>query len=86
MGWSKLRVSPADVLMSAFALVGVGTSYGVLNAKVHSVEETAQELEKTQDQLLMEIRRDLSELKVKMAETARDVEWMRSSLSGELPK
>jgi HAMP domain-containing protein len=77
---NKLHFSLADIMLGLFALGGVSTSYGVLNAKVAIVEERQEKLENTQEVLLTQLRNDITEMKVELAKVATDIEWMRQNL------
>ena len=79
--WEKLQFSVADCLMGVFAVAGVSTSYGIMNSEVEAVQEQVREIEDTQDILLIEIRSDISQLRVDMAKAAKDIEWLRAELA-----
>ena len=74
---SKLQGWLGHILTVVLAGTAIGVSYGAMDVRVSEVERRVSNLEST---ILKEIRdmdRNLTEVKVKVAEISRDVLWLK---------
>ena len=62
---------------------GVGVSYGALDARVSDVERRVLSLETTILQEIKDMDKNLTEVKVKIAEIQSDVRWLKDEKDSE---
>ena len=77
IGWARFGL----VLLSTAVMVGM--AWGNVNSRLQGMENQVQAYENQIVTLLEQLRTDTGSNKVKLAEVARDVEWIKEKISKE---
>ena len=65
----------------AISLCSIAVAAGAANARIDEAFARIEQQEQSLIPALEELRKDVSEIKIKVAETARDVQWIREQQS-----